>query len=268
MTKEEKAKAYDEAFEKAKFYYRHCPSEAEKKKLEKMFPKFRESEDERIRKEIISLVKMYVSENDHCLVRGGNTTRKEALAWLEKQKTLFSSGAGLHYYYDGKATYVVGYPATAEYDLAMNQQETQKEQKPTDWSEDDERILTSIIERGSSQVPPYEAALREEQMEWLMNRLKFLRPQPKQNANDMITPDKEFFQWIYDRLVNVHKENPNVDYMISFKRRIEELSFDRPHWKPSEEQMKWLKDVIETVPMTCRQQVPLESLYVDLQKLL
>ena len=42
----------------------------------------------------------------------------------------------------------------------------------------------------------------------------------------------------------------------------------QPHWKPSEEQMEWLKDVIETVPMTCRQQVPLESLYNDLKKLL
>lgn len=40
------------------------------------------------------------------------------------------------------------------------------------------------------------------------------------------------------------------------------------NWKPSKEQMKWLKDVIETVPMTCRQQIPLESLYADLQKLI
>lgn len=39
-------------------------------------------------------------------------------------------------------------------------------------------------------------------------------------------------------------------------------------WKPSEEQIKWLKDVIETVPMTCRQQVPLESLYEQLKKLM
>ena len=51
------------------------------------------------------------------------------------------------------------------------------------------------------------------------------------------TPNKEFFQWIYDRLVNVHNENPNVDYMISFKRRIEELSVDKPSWKPSKEHM-------------------------------
>ena len=49
-------------------------------------------------------------------------------------------------------------------------------QKPAEWSEEDERILTGIIERGSSQIPPTEPALRGEQMEWLMNRLKSLRP--------------------------------------------------------------------------------------------
>ena len=47
-----------------------------------------------------------------------------------------------------------------------------------------------------------------------------------------------------------------------------EEAIQEEHWRPSEEQMKWLKDVIETVPMTCRQQIPLESLYADLQKLL
>lgn len=63
------------------------------------------------------------------------------------------------------------------------------------------------------------------------------------NVIDMITPNKEFFQWIYNRLVYVHNENPDVDYMRSFKERIEELSFDKPHWKPSEEQMAALKYV-------------------------
>lgn len=59
-----------------------------------------------------------------------------------------------------------------------------------------------------------------------------------------------------------------VDYDIVKSPYSNFLKSLRPSWKPSEEQMKWLKDVIETVPMTCRQQVPLESLYVDLQKLL
>ena len=44
-------------------------------------------------------------------------------------------------------------------------------------------------------------------------------------------PHKEFFQWIYDRLVHVHKENPDVDYMRSFKERLNNLSFgEKQEW--------------------------------------
>lgn len=30
-------------------------------------------------------------------------------------------------------------------------------------------------------------------------------------------------QWIFDRMVNVHNENPNYDYMIKFKDIITEI---------------------------------------------
>ena len=39
------------------------------------------------------------------------------------------------------------------------------------------------------------------------------------------------------------------------------------HWKPSDEQMKWLKNAIEIVPMTRRQHISVESLYNNLKKL-
>lgn len=29
--------------------------------------------------------------------------------------------------------------------------------------------------------------------------------------------DAELLEWIYDRMVNVHDENPNCDYMLKFK---------------------------------------------------
>ena len=54
-----------------------------------------------------------------------------------------------------------------------------------EWSEEDEKMLTGIIARGSSQVPPYDPALREEQIEWLMNRLKSLRPSWKPGEEQM-----------------------------------------------------------------------------------
>ena len=33
--------------------------------------------------------------------------------------------------------------------------------------------------------------------------------------------DKEFLQWIHDRLVHVHKENINLDYMHKLRAVIE-----------------------------------------------
>lgn len=63
----------------------------------------------------------------------------------------------------------------------------------------------------------------------------------------------------YSRLVKLGDK-------LRFNEYCDFLESLRPSWKPSEEQMNALKDVIETVPMTCRQQVPLESLYSDLNK--
>jgi hypothetical protein len=83
----------------------------------------------------------------------------------------------------------------------------------------------------------------------------------------MITPNKKFFQWIYNRLVYVHKENPNVDYMISFKKRIDELAFDEPSWKPSEEQMDKLFSIVAALRKVCCYDMAdfLESIYHNLK---
>jgi len=34
---------------------------------------------------------------------------------------------------------------------------------------------------------------------------------------------KEFLTWIYNRLVNVYGENPNLDYMIRLKTIIDSI---------------------------------------------
>lgn len=34
--------------------------------------------------------------------------------------------------------------------------------------------------------------------------------------------DYEFLVWIYDRLIYVHRENKNYDFMLRFKRFLEE----------------------------------------------
>lgn len=39
----------------------------------------------------------------------------------------------------------------------------------------------------------------------------------------MSQSDKNHLEWIYERLIHVHKENPNYDYMLKFKEIINNL---------------------------------------------
>ena len=104
----------------------------------------------------------------------------------------------------------------------------------------------------------------DREIDWL----KSLRSQPRAKTNDYITPHKKFFKWIYNRLIDVHGENPNVDYMQSFKKRIDNLQFDEPRWKPSVDQMKALRAVSGLSSSGEYVQNHLWSLYCDLQELM
>jgi hypothetical protein len=35
--------------------------------------------------------------------------------------------------------------------------------------------------------------------------------------------DKEHLEWIYHRMIEIHGENPNYDYMIKFREILENL---------------------------------------------
>ena len=81
MTQEEKAKAYDEAIERAKEWY----SDAQigigfKVNLEKLFPELEEDRDERIRKAIIEFFELQDDNTTFSLI-----PKKDILAWLKKQ---------------------------------------------------------------------------------------------------------------------------------------------------------------------------------------
>ena len=71
MTEKEKAKAYDKAIERTKKLYSNGIAE-------EIFPELKESEDEKIRKEIISILRnTYWTSNRNRF--------NELVAWLEKQ---------------------------------------------------------------------------------------------------------------------------------------------------------------------------------------
>ena len=82
MTKEEKAIAYDKAIEKIKYVMEHGVSPTlSKEDLQDLFSELKESEDERIRKEIIDIIKS--QKEQQCHIDGA--VYDKMVAWLEKQ---------------------------------------------------------------------------------------------------------------------------------------------------------------------------------------
>lgn len=147
----------------------------------------------------------------------------------------------------------------AGYEWDAEKKELKKiEQKPA-WSEEDDDIRDKIIRNykrlcGDINISP----VYKEEIDWLKSLEYRVQPQSKQKWSE---EDEEMLERCIDKMSitapNLWKKE--IDWLKSLK--------SQKHWKPSEEQMKWLKDAIETVPMTCRQQIPLESLYNDLKKL-
>ena len=72
MTEKEKAKAYDEALERAKKLH-------DKIDIKEIFPELNESEDERIKKAIIEFFESEDDNTTYSLVR-----KKDIIAWLKK----------------------------------------------------------------------------------------------------------------------------------------------------------------------------------------
>lgn len=117
---------YKEALERASHIKDNNTVGTPQEIAEHIFPELRESEDERIRKELIEFI--HDTKGDE--FEGYDISKNDALAWLEKQK----------------------------------------EQKPVEWSEDDEEMRSYIL--NGLKIWPYD--LRDRCISWL----KSLRPQP------------------------------------------------------------------------------------------
>lgn len=81
MTNEEKAKRYDEVIKlvNSKWHYKNQPCIID---VSEIFPELNESEDERIRKEILGVINQIDENTTIC---GRNYDYKKWIAWLKKQ---------------------------------------------------------------------------------------------------------------------------------------------------------------------------------------
>ena len=70
---------YEKLLARAREAYKNCVTGAERRRLESLFPELKESEDERIRKEIIDIIKS--QKEQQCHIDGA--VFDEMCAWLE-----------------------------------------------------------------------------------------------------------------------------------------------------------------------------------------
>lgn len=184
-----------------------------------LIPELKESaEDERIYKEIMEFFKM--NEKKICVI---TNPYPKWIAWLEKQKENL---------------------------------EKQKEQKPVEWSEEDEEMIKMILgdlewERRNTTVDK-DIRLYDEKIAWL----KSLRPQPKA---ELTLLDEN----IINAAVAFVEQNEHFNCWRGIDKHtvIKALRSLKPSWKPSEEQMGALKECGE-----CKRCI--KELYEQLKKLM
>ena len=232
MNTEEKARAYDEALERAKQVLSNNCTEVEKLCLECIFPELTESEDERNWKSVERAIRGFITNP---------TDADELLAWLEKQK-------------DSKVV---------KFDHF-------REQKPAEWSEEDEAIRSwciSDIERAKYCKSQTKPELCDIEINWLKNLPERFNPQPKQEWRE---EDRDAINGAIRILLD--DNNPNFVFpehsKLSVGEIVKRLKSLCPSWKPNNEQMKALHAASSVSSLGEYVQTHLWSLYNDLQKLM
>ena len=244
-----------------------------------LIPELAESDDERIRKEMVDYFSQYKEDG----IRGVDIT--PWIAYLEKQKSAEWSEVELlfrgekvtvkrPFYRDDKGR---GYSTTEQdEEVAWNALRAWCEKKgislydlypKAEWSEEDETRLTNIlIMLKEYLIHHYSKDDIDKSVDWLENRVKFLRPQPKKELSI-----EKAIQWLDDTFyfldnssgrgrdceITTHDFDSLEEMYDSFRKAV--IVDSEPHWKPSEEQMKALKECGE-----CKRCI--KKLYEDLKK--
>lgn len=263
-TIEEKAKAYDEALERAKkLLLGNEHSNTIRSYLEHIFPALGESEDERIRKDLIYDI-------ERLPMQGVLTHRptSEYIAYLEKQeqKPLSPEDKVKH------PLYVEGFEAGKE--VGRQFENVFGEQKPIEFKNDE---LVEIIK---GEFEGFRNLLKKKGIDYEPQRgywEGFARLFDS-SAREYVKEQKPV-EWSEEDEKKIHFLSRLIEFqvkddeycfgdgtMITKQGAIEMLKSLRPHWKPSEEQMKRLADAVESWRGGIGYN-ELKSLYNDLLKL-
>ena len=236
MTTEEKAKAYDEALEKAKKYHEEYWQVDAKDITETLFPQLIESKDESMMKNI----RLALLSVEDAFWRTHGLTAKEAISYIEKQKDFAADE-----YWRG---FKNGRDEVIENPNAFNLQEKQKEQKPAKWSEGDKTMLNNLIwavhMKSISPLDEMDDRGKYERYEEFLTSLpERFNLQPKQEWSE---EDEK----VIEEICNIIVSNSKNGYLGRYyaPELVEKLKSLHPSWKPSEEQIQALEYIASSIP--------------------
>ena len=224
----------------------------------------KESEDERIRKELIYMIKECTNWPH----------KKEYIKYLEKQKEQFwvptdeqRHALGMVIKYSDSNADSTKVLESLLDDLTKianpkvaNWKDKQKEQKPAEWSEEDEKHRQWILEclaDGKRKVPEF-----AEQYQAAFDWLKSLRPSWKPSEEELVAL-KRVGSILHDC---GHGELAKMVFMIEGKL-ANLVVLNKSIWKPSEKQMGALSWMLENARGNIDFD-PLKDLYKQLKKLM
>lgn len=203
--------------------------------LSEVIPEFKESADERIRKAIESIIRVYGKTQGEWIAGYDEDTLvvhlRDAFAYLEKQK----------------------------------------EQKPAEWSEEDKRMLRRCIKsiessKNFADLQTFKEA-KDKEKDWLKSLPERFNLQPKQEWN---THDKAIMNCIVccldGQFVSEAARKQALEWFNKHRRDF----LNSPSWKPSEEQMEALESAVKLYKDTHFEiyHERIVSLYEQLKKLM
>ena len=239
---EEKAKRYDEAL-KVLHKYDGVNIIFSQSLKEKMFPKLKESEDEKIKKSLIRLVKAFYDCN---FPTPEGFERKDILAWIEKQSEQKSAWSEESSAFKDKLLelfqkfrYIKESAPTngdiIDYVDAHIQELIDTMQKPTEWDGEEEKMLNEMYEFFDTHKIP---SLKHN-MDDYAKFIKSLKDkvQPKQEWSE---EDESHIRYLIECLEHCKKGVSLTMTTPTAQEYIDWLKSLRPRstWKPSKEQMK------------------------------
>ena len=254
---------YKEAIESIKRIYSQADSYG-KELMEKEFPELKESEDEKIRRELIEFIRTLP-----CTI----SVKNEYFAWLEKQgekKDTITPQWMVDFLKEHRRHFAtpMDYDEKKETDgkllavIKWLEGNPQLEQK-TAWSEEDEKILKRIDNLLYS-LCQIHGSEYEKLHNWLKSLKDRVQPQPKQEWSEY---DKiqlsEAIQMIEANGTWIRSED-TVKKVSNWLKSLKPQN----RWKPSEEQMKALNWVAYNYALMDKgTEENLQSLYNSLKKL-